>query len=114
MSSTRRQTGLGIASAGRRRGIVCAAVAAWCAAASADVVVSEIMYHDADPSHDLEFVEIHNSAATPVVLSGWTIRGGINFGFPEGAVLEGGAYAVIAHDPEDLAACYGVEAIGRF
>ena len=114
MGSACRRIMLGSRPARWRRGIAHAAVLAWCAAASADVVVSEVLYHDADPSHDLEFVEIHNTAATPVVLTGWTIRGGIAFGFPEGAVIEGGAYAAIAHDAEDLAAYHGIDVMGEY
>jgi hypothetical protein len=82
------------------------------------VVISEIMYHpveapefDADgfPVLDLssdvhEFIELHNSGSEPVSLEGWRITGGIRFSFPEGAVIQAGAYRVVAKDPARLAA----------
>ncbi len=95
-------------------GSLCAALLALSPSIRADVALSEVLYHDADPTQDLEFVEIHNTGTAPVVLTGWTIRGGIEFAFPEGAVIAPDGYGVIAHDAEDLAAYHGIDVLGEY
>jgi hypothetical protein len=67
------------------------------------VVFNELHYHPAgenDPS--LEFIELYNQNAVNIDLSGWRISGEVDFAFPAGTVLEGGAYLVIASDPTAL------------
>jgi hypothetical protein len=89
-------------------------------AARAQVVISEIHYHplevpafntDGTPFLDLtddvhEFVEIQNTGASTVDLSGWTLAGGINYTFPTNAILAPGAFRVIAKNPTRLAIVY--------
>src|SRR4026209_2090956 len=70
---------------------------------NAQIVVNEIMYNPA--SHDVreEWVELLNTSATNVNLSGWTISGGIDFKFPTNAILGPGRYLVVAaHQPTFL------------
>jgi hypothetical protein len=76
------------------------------------LVVSELHYHPDVPSpaallldpdltpDDLEFVEIHNPTGTPVDLTGWRIRGGIDFDFPDGLPLPPGqSQTIISFNP---------------
>lgn len=94
------------------------------AALSAQVVLTEIHYHpveeptfntDGTPVLDLsedvhEFVEIQNTGAGVVDLSGWTLAGGISFTFPGGTTIAPGAFRVIAKNPARLAAVYALDA----
>lgn len=85
------------------------------ALADSTVVFNEIMYHPATSESSLEWVELHNQMAVNMDLSGWSIEGGIDFKFPEGTVLAGGGYLVVAISPAALAAAAGyTNALGPF
>ncbi len=77
------------------------------------IVITEINYNPGVPSDaalaaapdvsssDLEFVEILNPSPTDVNLTNWQVRGGIDFDFDDGAVLESGkTVVVISFNPE--------------
>jgi hypothetical protein len=81
------------------------------------LVISEIMYHPVGA--ELEFVELANTFATAEDLSGYRLSGEIDFVFPPGTVLAGGAFVVVARDPAALRAHYGITNVlgtvfGRF
>jgi hypothetical protein len=71
------------------------------------LVISEFNYSPAAPSpaalaidaalssSDLEFVEIHNPTASPVVLTNWRLRGGADFDFAAGTTLAAGETLLI-------------------
>ena len=72
--------------------------------------ISEIHYHavlEAAIEDEYEFVEIHNASDAVIALAGWRLAGGVEYTFPEGAMLAAGAYAVIAKKPELLGAVEG-------
>lgn len=73
------------------------------------VVFNEIQYNPGGTSETLEFVEIHNQHGVDVDISGWKIDGGVEYVFPEGTVIGGGEYFVIAKDPAALAFESGLE-----
>ena len=89
---------------------------------SAQVVISEIHYHpveepvfnaDGTPFLELtnnvhEFVEIQNTAAFAVDLSGWSLAGGISYTFPTNTAIAPGAFRVIAKNPARLATVYSL------
>lgn len=79
------------------------------AAARADstVVFSEVMYHPAEDGTP-EWIELHNQMAVTMDLSGWSVQGGIDYTFPPGTILKGGAYLVLAAAPEELQAITGL------
>lgn len=82
-----------------------------CSALALDTIVvfNEVQYHPAgedDPS--LEFIEIYNQNAVNIDLSGWRISGEVDFSFPDGTVINGGSYLVIASDPTALETASGV------
>lgn len=60
-----------------------------------DVVINELYYHPVTEDDDEEFVEIFNRGTNAVNLTGWRLRGGISFNFPN-ASLPAGGYAVVA------------------
>ncbi|MBI3416366.1 MAG: lamin tail domain-containing protein [Verrucomicrobia bacterium] len=77
--------------------------------------ITEIMY---DPPGDdaYEFMELQNTDAAPINLSGVTLQG-VSFRFPEGATLAGGARLVLGSDvnPAAFTQRYpGVAVAGRF
>lgn len=61
-----------------------------------DVAINEIMYHPASQSPRDEWIELHNRGATNVNLTGWRLRGGVDFDFPSNTILSAGAYLVVA------------------
>lgn len=78
------------------------------ARADSVVVFNEIMYHPATNEAAMEWVELHNQMSVPVDLSGWAIKGGIDYTFPEGTMMAGGAYLVVAVSPATLMAATGL------
>jgi hypothetical protein len=70
------------------------------------VVFTEVMYHPVDAA--LEFVELGNPFATSEDLSGYRLSGEIDFVFPPGTLLAGGAHLVVARDPAALQQEYGI------
>jgi hypothetical protein len=65
------------------------------------IVISEIMYHPADrpDEKNLEFVELYNSQPYYEDISGWRLSGTVEFTFPEGTIIAGGGFLVIAAAP---------------
>lgn len=82
--------------------------------APGQVVINEILYRPARNTEWFEFVELYNPGATPVNLTGWTLRGGVDFDFPTGLQIAGNGYAVIAESPQALGGRFGVSALGPF
>lgn len=79
-----------------------------CLYADSVVVFNELMYHPATNEPVMEWVELHNQMAVDVDLSGWSISKGIDFRFPEGTVISGGGYLVVASSPASLTAATGL------
>lgn len=80
---------------------VLSSVVASHAAPDSVVTLNEIFYHPPDPLPPAttaapEWIELHNQMSIRVDLGGWSLRGGIDFTFPEGTVMEPGAYLVIS------------------
>ncbi len=75
------------------------------------ISISEIMYKPAPRTDgkNLEFLEIYNSNPWFQDISGYQIAGGnINYTFPPGTVMQGGAFLVLAAVPADIASVYGI------
>ncbi len=83
--------------------------------AHAAIVINEIFYAPPDKTVHEEFLELFNTGTEPVDLSGWYFDKGISYVIPEGVSLEGGAYLLIAQNPEVLISRYGgLPALGPF
>jgi hypothetical protein len=78
------------------------------ARADSVVVFNEIMYHPGTNAAGGEWLELHNQMAVDVDLSGWSIANGVAYTFPEGTVIPGGGYQVVALLPADLSAATGL------
>ncbi len=70
------------------------------------LVINEIMYHPASENEDEEYIEIHNSGAVPIDLSGWTLGGGVDYAFAAGVNVSEGGYLVVANSPAQFASRY--------
>lgn len=85
------------------------------------VVFNEVMYHPSAEEasgvveSDLEWVELFNQLRVDMDLSEWSLEGDIDFTFPDGTVIPGGGYLVIAKSPSVLSTETGFpNAIGPF
>lgn len=79
------------------------------------MVFNEVHYHPAGDDSSLEFVEFYNQFAPDVDISNWRLDGEVTFDFPEGTILPGGGYLVVAKDPAALASATGFSgALGPF
>ena len=72
---------------------------------SADVILSEIMYHplpfsESDESEKGEYIELYNSGTDTVQLEGYHFDRGITFAFPANATLPAKSYLLLLKDPE--------------
>ncbi len=86
----------------------------WLARADSIVVFNEIMYHPATNEAVREWIELYNQNAVNVDLSGWQLSGGVGFTFPDGTVITGGGYLVVAISPADLMASGVTNVVGPF
>ncbi len=95
------------------------------AASSANIVISEIHYHPADPSgaefnagytdaDDFQFIELHNISAAAVELAGSSFSQGLTYNFTASTVLPAGGTFVIARNAAAFTMRYGFAAGGTF
>lgn len=79
-----------------------------CVDAGSDSVVTfnEIHYNPGEGG-GAEWIELHNQMSIRTDISSWTLRGGVNFTFPEGTALEPGAHIVVASVPGTPAGALG-------
>ena len=71
------------------------------------VVFNEVHYHPANDHSSLEYIELYNQLAVEVDISNWRLDGDIDFDFPEGTIIPGRGYLVIANNPSALSAATG-------
>jgi len=72
------------------------------AQANGVIMINEIMYHPADPSEELEFIEVHNTLSYSMDLSDWTLDGDITYSFPAGTIIPADGLIAIAKKPSAL------------
>lgn len=78
------------------------------------VVFNEIHFQPAGDDTTLEYIELYNQLVVDVDLSNWRI-GGVDYNFPEGTILDGRSYLVVAKDPTALQAATGfANALGPY
>ncbi len=64
------------------------------------VVFNELLYHPIENDQEMEFIELHNQMAVDMDISDWRLEAGVRFTFPEGTVVPGGGYLVVAQQPD--------------
>ncbi len=76
-------------------------------AADSVVVFNELQYHPANEVTQTEWIELRNMHGVDVDISGWRIEGGVDFTFPEGTKIAGGAFLVVAKVPSQIPGAVG-------
>lgn len=76
---------------------------------SANLVISEIMYHPPGASEDTEFIELWNPGPVTVHLDGVAFTDGIRFTFHSNAFILPGARQVLVKNREAFEAQYGTD-----
>ncbi|MDA7882196.1 lamin tail domain-containing protein, partial [Akkermansiaceae bacterium] len=66
------------------------------------IVINELHFHPTNGENTGEFIELFNNGPSEIDLSGWTLRDGIDFTFPENSALPSGEHLVIAKDRAEL------------
>jgi hypothetical protein len=84
-----------------------AAVASPAYADTGGVVISELHYHPASDLDTDDFLELVNTSAAPVDVSGWSFSAGITAVLPAGSVIPAGGYYVLAADAARFTTIYG-------
>jgi hypothetical protein len=77
------------------------------------VVFNEIHYHPADEANETEWIELHSLHGVDVDISGWQLRGGVDFDFAEGTIFPGHGFLIVAANPNH-ASLSGLNALGPF
>ncbi|MGC8888187.1 MAG: lamin tail domain-containing protein [Verrucomicrobiia bacterium] len=74
------------------------------------IVISEVMYNPAQRADgkNLEFIEIYNSQPWFEEIGGWKVMGSVEFTFPEGTIIQGNSFIVIAANPSDFRLVYNI------
>lgn len=76
-------------------------------AASAQVVINEIMFDPADNTKPTEFIELHNAGTSAVNIGLWRFEDAVDCIFPAGASIPAGGYYVVAENAAAFQALYG-------
>ncbi len=71
------------------------------------VLINEIHCNPDVETQLVEFVELYNSSAVAVDLSGWFFDKGITYPFPQGTSLAANAYLIVAESPTAVFAKWG-------
>ena len=82
--------------------------------ARAAVVINEIMYRpgsDFPENIALEFIELHNTGTVPVDIGGWALTSGVPYTIPAPTTIAAGGYLVIASNPAQVQAAYGITGV---
>ena len=76
-------------------------------------VITEIMHNPAprEDTNSLEFVEIYNSNPFPEEIGGYRLSEEIDYTFPEGMHIPGGAFIVVAKNPAAFQAAYAISGV---
>jgi len=95
-------------------------VTIWCllssgfAGEAGTVVVNEIHYNPDLKTELVEFIELFNTAATPVNLSGWTISSAVDYTFPAGTTIPGGGFVVVSENTNAFRVKFGLTPLGQW
>ena len=74
------------------------------------LAITEIMYHPTNrlDGRNLQFIELYNSNPFPEDISGYRLTGDWDYTIPNGTTIAGLGYRVIASNPTDIQAVYGL------
>lgn len=83
------------------------------AVADSVLVFNEIHYHPADEVNDTEWLELRSLMGVDVDISGWSLDRGVSFTFPNGSIVPGRGFILLAADPANPSLA-GKNAMGPF
>jgi hypothetical protein len=76
------------------------------------VVINEI-HHNPDVKTELvEFIELHNTGASPVTIGGWMLTSAVDYTFVGGTTIPAGGYVVVTENTNAFRAKFGFAALG--
>lgn len=76
------------------------------------VVFNEVMYHPAEVEDGAgEWIELYNQLAVDMDISDWILSDAVDYEFPDGTIVLGRGYLVVAAHPPTLAEATGLEGI---
>jgi len=78
------------------------------------VVINEIHYDPDIKTELLEFIELHNTTAADIDLTGWYFTNAISYQFPDGSILPARGYIIVAQDPTHISGRFIVPVFGPF
>ncbi len=76
------------------------------------VVLNELHVNPDVDTERVEFIELHNTGANPVDVSGWVLSDAVDFVLPANQRIEAGGYLVVSQDPAAVETKYGVKSLG--
>jgi hypothetical protein len=78
------------------------------------VIINEIHYNPDVKTDLVEFVELYNSASSPLDLGGWKLAGGVGYNFAAGTAIPAHGYLLIAQNPSAVQNKFGKSALGPY
>ncbi len=78
------------------------------------VVINEILYRPGTgypENTGLEFIELHNPTGDAIDVGGWALTNGVPYTIPAATVIAPGGFLVIAADPAQVQALYGIAGV---
>src|SRR3954471_6740307 len=78
----------------------------------AEVIINEIHYDPDVKTELVEFIELYNTAATSVDLSGWAFTDAVAYTFPAGTTIEANGYVVVTQNPTQFTTKFRKTALG--
>ena len=81
---------------------------------SARVVINEVMYHAPDDLEDLEYIELYNSSAEAVDVSGWSLAKGVKVKFSPGTKIGPKGFVIVARNTARISENFGIQPLAVF
>ncbi len=95
-----------------KNALICLAGLALAGAASADIVINEIMYNPIESGTDInEYIELYNTGGSDVNMGGWSFTQGVDHVFPDPTIVPAGGYLVIGVDAAAIMSTYGLTGV---
>ncbi len=83
-------------------------------AASADVIINEIMYNPVSGNEADEYLELHNTTSADIDIGSWVFTAGIGNLIPSGTILPAYGYALVSPNSAQTLATYGKTTIATY